>query len=186
LLDGELLDTVTNLPPRVVGNGHSTVEELVAAENERRLAARGDAGLELLELDLDMALALRAAGHTLATVPAAGEVVPIKSVSNDLRLEDAATYRGAVHPDVVEQARRAASIVGLRLAGVDIMAPSVDRPLAETGGVVLEVNGAPGFHRHYHVADRDGATPVADRLVEHLLGGDRHERPDGDQLPGGR
>jgi cyanophycin synthetase len=59
--------------------------------------------------------------------------------------------------------------VGLRLAGVDLVAPSLDGSLAETGGVVLEVNCTPGLHHHYLVADPEGATRVAVPILERLL-----------------
>jgi D-alanine-D-alanine ligase-like ATP-grasp enzyme len=174
LLDGELLDVIADRPPHVVGDGRASVEELIAAENRRRMRAGGEAGLELLRLDLDTALTLRGRGAGLGTVPAPGEEIAVKSVTNDHRLEDSWTYRDEVHPGVLEQARAGAAAVGLRLAGVDVMAPRIDRPLEETGGVLLEVNGTPGFHRHYHVADRPSATRVAEPILGHMLaaGGD--------------
>jgi hypothetical protein len=60
--------------------------------------------------------------------------------------------------------------VGLRLAGVDVVTTDIGRPLVETGGVVTEVNGGPGLHHHYLVADRADATPVAVPVLEKLLG----------------
>jgi hypothetical protein len=35
--------------------------------------------------------------------------------------------------------------------------------------VVAEVNGTPGIHHHYHVADRANATPVAVPILERAL-----------------
>lgn len=169
LLDGELLDVIVDGPPHVTGDGDSTVEELIAAENDHRLAARGEAGLELLKLDADLVFALRASGLSLGSVLVAGRRVPVKTVTNDRGPEDSLTYRGIVHDDVLGQARRAIDAIGLRLGGVDVVAPRIDRPLGETGGVVLEVNGTPGIHRHYHVADRGKARRVAEPILERML-----------------
>jgi D-alanine-D-alanine ligase-like ATP-grasp enzyme len=169
LLDGELLDVVVDRPPHVVGDGRATIEQLIAAENRRRTEARGEAGLELLSIDLDAALTLHRGGWTPRTVPAPGAEVQVRSQTNDHCLEDSFTYRGELHPDVLSKARAAAAQIGLRLAGVDLIAPDVARPLSESGGVVLEVNGAPGIHRHYHVADREHATPVAVPILERML-----------------
>ena len=168
-LDGELLDVICDEPPHVVGDGVSTVWELMQAENRRRDAARGEVGLEYWRADLDTALTLRRAGARLSDVPARGTTVQVKSVSNDRRVEDSRTYRGTVHPDVLEQARTAATAVGLRLAGVDVVTPRLDVPLHAAGGVVIEVNGSPGIHRHYQVADSAGATDVAATIAERLL-----------------
>jgi D-alanine-D-alanine ligase-like ATP-grasp enzyme len=169
LLDGNLLDTIVERPPRVVGDGRSTVEELMHAENRRRIVARGEAGMEGLLPDVDTAIALREQGAALGDVPAAGHEVQVKTVTNDRRLEDAWTYRGPIDPDVLEQARAAARAVGLRLAGVDVMAPRIDQPLARTGGAILEINGTPGLHRHYHLVDRGSVTPVAIPIIKRLL-----------------
>jgi cyanophycin synthetase len=169
LLDAELIDTIVEQPPHVVGDGGSTVEQLMAAENHRRVEARGAAGMNPCLPDLDTAVALRDQGLSLRDVPDAGQAVQVKTVTNDRRIEDARTYRGEVHPDVLEQARAATAAVGLRLSGVDVIAPRIDRPLAETGGVVLEVNGTPGIHRHYQVSDGAGATRVAISIAERLF-----------------
>jgi len=169
LLDGDVLDVVVDRPPHLAGDGLSTVEELVVAENARRLAAVGEQGLELLGLDADLVFALRAEGLALASVLPAGSTARVKSVTNDRGPQDSLTYRGAVHADVLEQVRASVAAIGLRLAGVDVVAPGVDRPLEQTGGVVLEVNGTPGIHRHYQVVDRAGATRVAEPILERTL-----------------
>lgn len=57
----------------------------------------------------------------------------------------------------------------LRLAGVDLVTPDRTRPLGEMSGAVLEVNGTPGLHYHYQVADLDQATPVAVPILDALL-----------------
>lgn len=168
-LDGELVDVVRHHPPRLTGDGRSTVEQLIAAENRRRLAAGGEAGLSLLPVDLDAVLTLRRAGLTLASVPGAGDQVTVKAVTNDTRVEDKDTYRGELADAVVAAARRGVEAVGLRLCGVDVITPDPARPLAEVGGAVTEVNGNPGLHHHYLVSDRAAATPVAVPVLKALL-----------------
>jgi predicted ATP-grasp superfamily ATP-dependent carboligase len=170
LLDGELLDIVRCLPGRLTGDGRSTVQALIFAENERRIKARGAAGLSLLGVSLDMLIALERAGLTLSSVPPAGHVVAIGAVTNNNTIDDNETFRGAVSPELVAAARAAQNAVGLRLAGVDVITTDPSRPLAETGGVINEVNGTPGLHHHYLVADPGGATRVAIPILERLLG----------------
>lgn len=170
LLDGEVVDIIRDDVPHVVGDGSSTIAELMIAENRRREAARGRLGLSYWEFDLDTAITLRREGHHGRDVLSSGVSVPVKSVTNDRRVEDSRTFRKEVHATVLEQAREAAAVVGLRLAGVDVVAPRIDRPLSETGGVLLEVNGAPGIHRHYLVSQPTDATDVGAHILEKLLG----------------
>jgi glutathione synthase/RimK-type ligase-like ATP-grasp enzyme len=168
-LDGELLDVVRNDPPRIVGDGRSSVERLILAENERRVAAMGERGLSLLRVRLDTVLALRRQGLTLRAVPAAGRAVEVQTATNDGRPEDNTTVSTPLSPELVGHARAAAEALGLRLAGVDVITTDPSRPLWETGGVVAEVNGTPGLHRHYFVEAREQATRVAVPVLEKLL-----------------
>ncbi len=167
-LDGELLDTLRRLPPRLSGDGHSTIGALVRAENRRRAAARGRGGVDLLTVDLDFLFTIERAGLRLGSVPRAGETVTVKTVTNENRPADNEPYPNA-SPDLVGDARRAVEAVGLRLGGVDVVTPDPKQGLAAAGGVLLEVNGTPGLHHHYLVADPAAATRVAIPILEALL-----------------
>ena len=168
VLDGEVIDVVRRRSPTVVGDDRSTVRELIAAENRRRLDARGHAGLWALRVDLDCLFALEARGETLDAVPPSGALVTVKHVTNENRLEDNETVH-EIGDGIRAESRKAAELVGLRLAGLDVIATDMSRSLKESGGVVLEVNGAPGLSHHYHVADRTQATRVAVPILETLL-----------------
>jgi cyanophycin synthetase len=169
LLDGELLDVVRSRPGHLTGDGRSTIEQLIAAENERRFIAKGAAGLSLLGVNLDMTIALERAGLTLSSVPAAGRRVAIGSVTNNNAIEDNETFRGELSSEIISEAKAAQRAVGLRLAGIDVITVDPSRPLGETGGAINEVNGTPGLHHHYLVADPDRATRVAIPVLERLL-----------------
>ena len=169
LFEGELLDIVRSVPGHLVGDGVSTIEQLIFAENERRAAARGAAGLALLGANLDMLLCLEHAGLSLSSVAPTGRRIAIGAVTNNNATEDNETFRGDLSPELVAHARLAQEAVGVRLAGVDVITPDPSRPLGETGGVINEVNGTPGLHHHYLVADAAGATRVAIPVLERLL-----------------
>jgi cyanophycin synthetase len=179
-LDGELIDVIRHVPPRLTGDGSATVEGLIAAENERRLSAAGEAGLSLLDVGLDTIFTLERQGLRLASVVPAGAEIAVQTVTNDNRIEDTETIRDGLHPELVAASRRAALAVGLRLAGVDVITPDASQPLEQVGGVVAEVNGTPGIHHHYHVADRANATPVAVPILERALQEREQGRPSTD------
>jgi D-aspartate ligase len=168
-LDSELLDVVRSVPASVTGDGYSTIEQLMTRENLRRVAAQGRSGLSLLGVNLDTLLTLERAGIKLSSVPAAGQRVTLRRATNNNAAEDNRTWRGEVAPEVIEVARAAAAGVGLRLAGVDVVSPNIAEPLERSGGIVTEVNGTPGLHHHYVVADPQAATPVANAVLERLL-----------------
>jgi cyanophycin synthetase len=176
-LDGELIDVIRHVPPRLTGDGRSTVEGLIAAENERRLEGEGATGLSLLDVGLDTIFTLERQGLRLTSVVTDGEEFAVQTVTNDNRIEDTETIRDGLHPELVDASRRAALAVGLRVAGVDVITPDASQPLEQSGGVVAEVNGTPGIHHHYHVADKANATPVAVPILERALQDLTQSRP---------
>jgi D-alanine-D-alanine ligase-like ATP-grasp enzyme len=168
-MDGELLDTVRRRPPRVTGDGRSTIRELIAAENAGRLDPDHPVSMPILRVDLDCLFTLEAAGLSLESVLPADTTIAVKTVTSQNRIEDNETVTEPIAPDLVAEAREAAAQVGVRLAGVDLITPDLSRCLKKSGGVIIEVNGTPGLHYHYQVADEANATPVAVPILRRLL-----------------
>ena len=73
-----------------------------------------------------------------------------------------------VHPDVAEQVALAARVVGLDIAGIDLVAEDIGQPLAAQGAAVVEVNAGPGLLMHLKPAV-GRAQPVGEAIVEHLF-----------------
>ena len=168
-LDGKPLDVIRRRPPTVVGDGSSTVAELVAAENRRRIAAVGRAGLTLLYLDLDAVLTLERAGMGLGTEPAAGTPLTVTTVTSQNRVDDNETVGEGISDELVREAAAAVDAVGLNLAGIGLVTSDSHRTLESSGGAILEVNGTPGLHYHYLLADSASATPVAAPVLARML-----------------
>ncbi|HEX8153534.1 MAG TPA: Mur ligase family protein, partial [Thermoanaerobaculia bacterium] len=73
-----------------------------------------------------------------------------------------------VHPANIELAERIACLVDLNIAGIDIVAPSMETPLAQNGGAIVEVNAAPGFRMH--LAPTEGKPrPVGEAVIDMLF-----------------
>ena len=169
LLDGEVLDVIRRDRPQVVGDGTSTIEELMFAEYDRRVATDSSGGAKPFPVDLDCLFTLERQGLGLSTRPPKGTTVVVKSASNISGGRACVTVREPVAPEVVHEVRAAAAAVGVRLAGVDVVAPDVERSLTSSDGVVLEVNPIPGLGHHYNVAEPEAATPVAVLVLEALF-----------------
>jgi cyanophycin synthetase len=136
-------------PPRVQGDGKSTVAELVAVVNSDPL--RGDdhsTSLSKMRLDAIGLAVLASQGFTPDSIPAAGTQVFLRQNGNLSTGGSATDVTDRVHPEVAARVVDAARVVGLDVAGVDVICRDISRPLGEQGGIVVEVNAAPGLRMH--------------------------------------
>jgi cyanophycin synthetase len=165
-LDGELLDALRRDPPTVTGDGRRTVSALLDELNTRRITAGGAGGQVLVERDLDFERTLAAQGIRPSSIPAPGETVRLKTTINENAPEYNRPARDELCPELVEQGRRAAAVIGARLAGVDVLTSDPGVPLEVAGGCVLEVNTTPGLAMHYH--GHPGEAAPARQLLSRL------------------
>lgn len=165
--DGELLDAVLRRPPTVMGDGTSTLAELIRQENESRLRDGVSASRTLVGIDSELKTTLRGQGRMLTSVPGQGERVKLKRVVNDNRGDDNEAAGKLLCRSVIEAGATAARAVGIRWAGVDLITPNPAIPLEEAGGAILEVNTTPCLYYHY-IRGAEPA-PVAHMIVERLM-----------------
>ncbi len=156
-------------PPTVTGDGRRTLRELVEHLNRQPDRGVGDkARLSRVEIDELTLRLLAGRGYTPESVPHAGEAVPLK-VSGSLRGGGSARdVTGEVHPFNRFLAERAAHVIGLNIAGLDVVAPTLKESLLDTGGVFIEANAAPDFRMHLRPT-KGSARPVAKPVVDMLF-----------------
>lgn len=155
-------------PPHVIGDGRHTVRELVDIVNADPRRGDGHAtSLTRIRFD-DIAVArLGIQGLTPEDVPEMGRRVVLRNNANLSTGGTATDVTDEVHPEVAARAVAAARMVGLEICGVDVVCESVQRPLEETGGGVVEVNAAPGLRMHLSPSygqGRDVGGAIAARL----------------------
>ena len=169
-LDGRCIDAIRRDPPSVVGDGHSNLRTLLRAENEARRQAPWTA-MHPLRSDREMRQCLAVAGRSLASVPGGDEIVRVKRVVNENSARDNVRILGDIHPSIVAAGRSAAAALPVRLAGVDFLTTDATAPLAQTGGIVHEVNTEPALHHHV-LCHGEPETDVAAIVLAHLLSGE--------------
>lgn len=171
VLGGTPIGAVLRRPPSVVGDGRSTVADLVAAENARRCRARGWAAIWPLTLDLDAALTLRAQGLTASSVLPDGRVAQVhvgSSQGND-RDADVLDVDDPGLAGVRAAAMTAAAAFDADYISVEVITEDPSVPLQQSNGAVIEVNTTPGIAQHYIVSDPSAIVPVAVPVLRHLL-----------------
>jgi cyanophycin synthetase len=157
------------IPAHVVGDGEHSIRQLIEIANEDpRRGESHEKVLTKIKIDCATERLLAMHGRTLDSVPAAGETIGLKTTANLSTGGTAIDVTDRVHPANVELAERIACLVDLDIAGIDVVAPSVETPLDENGGGIVEVNAAPGFRMH--LAPTEGEPrPVGEAVVDMLF-----------------
>jgi cyanophycin synthetase len=155
-------------PPLVVGDGTSSVRQLVDKVNADPRRGDGHAtSLTKIRFD-DIALArLKEQGLNADSVPAKGARVVLRNNANLSTGGSATDVTDDVHPEVAARAVMAAQMVGLDVCGVDVVVESVLKPLEEQHGGVVEVNAAPGLRMHLQPSfgkGRDVGSAIIDTM----------------------
>jgi cyanophycin synthetase len=156
-------------PAHVVGDGRSTITELVAEVNRDPRRSDGHATvLSFIKLDAVGLAVLAEQGYTPDSVPPAGQRVLIRRNGNLSTGGTATDVTDLVHPEVAARAVDAARAVGLDIAGVDVVAVDIGRPLEEQRGAVVEVNAGPGLRMHLQPS-AGRPRPVGEAIVAMLF-----------------
>ncbi|MCO5101042.1 MAG: cyanophycin synthetase [Burkholderiaceae bacterium] len=167
VVGGKVVAATRGEPAQVVGDGRCTVSELIDLQlNSHPLrGSTEDCPLNFVRIDSSARIELARQGFDADSIPPTGTRLLIQrngNVSIDVTDE--------LHPEVAAMAALAADVVGLDIAGIDLVADDISRPLDAQRGAIVEVNAGPGLLMHLKPA-AGRRRPVGEAIVEHLFPG---------------
>ena len=178
VVGGKLVAAARGEVVSITGNGRSTVVELIDHQlnSDPRRGYEEEYPLEVIDIATNVAVQLELKRQDLEgdSVPAAGRQIVVQRNGNV-----AVDCTDEVHPEVAYIAALAAKVVGLDIAGIDMVALDISKPLQAQGGAIVEVNAGPGLLMHLKPAV-GAPRPVGQAIAEHLFPAD----DDKDGLPG--
>jgi len=153
----------------VIGDGQRTITQLVAEVNQDpRRGTTPSSPLRKIELDSISIGVLAEQGLTPESIPPAETRVLIRRNSHMKDGGDNVDVTDLVHPEVAARAVEATQVIGLDLAGLDVVAEDISRPLEEQKGVIVEVNANPWLRQHLKPWN-DPPRPVGEAIVATLF-----------------
>ena len=168
VIDNKIVAAAQRVPAHVVGDGINSIEELIEIVNADPRRGYGHENvLTEIDIDRDSLELLEKRNLTVKSIPEKGDVVYLKSTANLSTGGTSIDVTDMMHPENIFMAERISRIIGLDICGIDIMASNLTQSLKENGGVILEVNAAPGFRMHLAPSEglpRNVAAPVIDML----------------------
>ena len=151
---------------RISGDGKSTIAELVRVHvnTDPRRGEEEQFPLDVVRMDdAVVLLELTRQGLTPDSVLQRGQTAVVQRTGN---MANDVTHQ--VHPDNAELMGLAARVVGLDIAGIDLVVEDIGKPMGPQGGAIVEVNAGPGLLMHLKPAV-GRAQPVGDAIVNHLF-----------------
>jgi cyanophycin synthetase len=168
VVNGKVVAAAERVPAHVVGDGRKKVRELIEIGNrDIRRGVGHTKSLTRLPSDKTTEEFLAAKGLSMDAVPAKGEFVALRQTANLSTGGTSIDRTDEMHPDNVTACEMAAGVVGLDIAGIDVLTPDITIPFRENGAVIIEVNAGPGIRMHTHPAEgepRNVAAPILDML----------------------
>ncbi len=151
VVGGKVCAVAERKPPKIIGNGISTIAELVEQENENPLRGEDhDKALTYIKLDEISINYLKAQGLSIESVLEAGRSINLRQNGNISTGGTAKNCTEEIHPKNIYYAITAAEAMGLDVAGIDFATDDISCPIDINGGAVIEVNAAPGLRMHLH------------------------------------
>jgi cyanophycin synthetase len=168
VVNGKVAACAERVPARVVGDGSSTIAQLIERENRNPRRGVGHTKtLTKLPADQRTVLFLGKQALTLDSVPARDQTIYLRGTANLSTGGTAVDRTDEMHPDNITACEMAAGIIGLDIAGIDVLTPDISVPFRENGAVIIEVNAGPGIRMHTHPTEgtpRNVAAPIIDML----------------------
>ena len=149
----------------VTGDGKHTVLELIQVQinSDPRRGTSEEHPLNPVRIDSAVELELARQKLSASSIPGVDHKVLIQSNGNV-----AFDVTDLVHPEVASQVALAARVVGLEIAGVDLVAQDISKPLESQNAAIVEVNAGPGLLMHLKPASGK-PQPVGEAIANHLF-----------------
>lgn len=172
IVGGRLIAATRGDSVSVVGDGVSTIAELIESQinSDPRRGSTEDHPLNLIRLDSAAQMEIAHQGYQRDSVVPTGIKVLIQRNGNH-----AFDVTDQVHPSTASIASLAARVIGLDIAGIDLVTSDISRPLNEQGGAIVEVNAGPSLLMHIKPAVGK-PRPVGKAIVDHLFPGQENGR----------
>jgi D-alanine-D-alanine ligase-like ATP-grasp enzyme len=142
VIDGVVVAAAVRRPPAVVGDGRSSIADLV--ERLGRARAEATDGAAHLTPDAATREVVEGAGRRLDDVLADGERVPVRRTANVHTGGTIDDCTADLHPALGEAAVAVAAAIDIPVVGVDLLAPALDAP----EHWIIEANEQPGLANH--------------------------------------
>lgn len=164
VLDNEVIALTLRVSARITGDGKHTIDEIIDIKNRERRQVKG-VSLGPIKKDQEFYICLDSQGLTEDSIPDAGQLVLLHYKCNST---NGGTMEGLSLDMICEENANlcieAASLLGLRMVGFDIVCDDIGQSIIDTGGIIVEGNHFPDITIHESPMSGE-VTHVAEKIL---------------------
>lgn len=168
LINGEVAGILHRVPANVIGDGQSTIAQLISKKNEDPLRGKGyRTPLEKIALGEEEVLFLATQGYDFTTIPIKNQTVYLRENSNISTGGDSIDVTDDIPDSYKNIAIRAAKALNVNITGLDMMIEDATQEAHESNYAIIEMNFNPAIHIHCHPyqgKNRHLSTKILDAL----------------------
>ncbi|MFA5959629.1 MAG: UDP-N-acetylmuramyl peptide synthase [Tatlockia sp.] len=168
VLKKRVIGVVERFAAYVVGDGKSTIQELIDIKNALRAAYRATLTISPMIVDEEYRQCMAEQEVMLETVPLRGQKIQLCHTVNTGRGGEIYSHGRKIHPRNVHYFRNAAKTLGLNCVGFDVLCEDLNRPLKKTKWLIIEANYNPDLTIH-EMSNQGEKTPVANKMLRQLI-----------------
>ncbi len=168
IVNNEMIALAQRKPAHVIGDGSSTIKELVELTNkDPKRGEEHEKPLTKISLDEEVMVHLERQGLTTDYIPDQGEEVELTETANISSGGTAEDFTADVHPSLKRMLERVSKIIDLDLMGVDFIAEDITKCADKMNWGVIEINASPGLRMHTTPSSGE-SQPVGKEIIDHL------------------
>ena len=177
VVDNKVIAASLRMAPFIIGDGKNTLKQLIDALNKDPLRGEDhEKPLTTVKFDEELCNCLCKHGISLDYIPQVGEKIILRENANLSTGGMAVDCTDEICEENIDYCIRAAKTLGLDICGVDICAKDISIPIDKQGGIIMEVNSAPGIRMH-HFPSKGKERNVGKAIVDMLYEGHPHNIP---------
>lgn len=169
LVDFKLVAASKRTPATIIGDGKSTIVDLIEQENARSERGIGHQNLlTVITIDEQVTSILHEHKFTLCTILPLGTVLRLKRTANLSTGGTAEDVTALIPEETRALMERVARLIQLDICGIDVISKDIRQPFTAAMAAILEVNAAPGFRMHIHPS-LGKAQPAGEAVIDMLF-----------------
>ncbi|MFZ1626556.1 MAG: hypothetical protein WAT81_01985 [Candidatus Moraniibacteriota bacterium] len=153
IFENQVIAAAEFVPPTITGNGVDSILSLIEKHNTALVSSSGTAPIPIKP---ELVHILAEQGLALSIVPEAGVSIILYRAAPISHGGVAIDATNRIHPLNKKLFLAATKAIHLNIAGIDVITEDISRPLVETGGVIIEINGGPDLSLHQGALHRAG------------------------------